>query len=624
MDPFLQLFTDFCAAVLPGIAIAVVSGAIGRACWAWIDPARAGTIGRAPLEIASGLSILIVAYSMLSVLHVLQRFSGSVLLVVLLVLFRHDCRKAVELWQIRFGALYRGFGAKRTRVLIAFLIAGTFGLGLIGLMAPSTGYDSTVYHLTLPKIYAEAGGFVPRPDIIQSRYPQGLSGLRAFCYQWGGEDSVEILNMIACILLLWWVIEFVELHCGTRPWVVWAVLIFFSSLQFIFYLYDAENEIWLSLLLACLFQCYDLLNRENFDRIFIAMGFLAGCLLNVKTTVLPAAAIILLSGFFRGWRYKKRLVWLPTLTAFLMALAIGGFWHVILFVIYYPLFADGGLIGMDIPFFAPDRLTLVRVWDCLKAVAFYNAPICAYLLLMPRSAYDRSGKVLCLVTFVTLVCVFFVNPWDGHAYVRYSYYIFPLTIWGVLRSLKRIEHTVDGAWKYLRAIAVAMVMIGLFTTQAANAYRNLPKVAAAFRFETRDSYLAKRVNTYETIQLANKVIPPGGRLLMVGERSLWLKQPYILGIERNPYIRFVGMTPERFFRLLEEQSITHLVFSNEPSDYTIQFCRFWDQYPEIRQDPALRLVKHDVWWSGGSVRDCYLYEVRPSHRSGYQDTMAKR
>jgi len=401
------------------------------------------------------------------------------------------------------------------------------------------------------------------------------------------------------------------------------VLVFFSSLQFIFYLYDAENEIWLSLLLACLFQCYDLLNRENFDRIFIAMGFLAGCLLNVKTTVLPAAAIILLSGFFMGWRCKKRLVWLPTLTAFFLALTIGGFWHVILFVIYYTLFADSNLFGMDIPLFASDRLTLVRVWDCLKAVAFYNAPLCAYLLLMPRSAYDRSGKVLCLVTFVTLVCVFFVNAWDGHVYVRYSYYIFPLAIWGVLRSLKRIEHTVDGTWKYLRAIAVAMVVIGFFTTQAANAYRNLPKVAAAFRFETRDSYLAKRVNTYETIQLANKVIPPGGRLLMVGERSLWLKQPYILGIEWNPYIKSVGMTPERFFRLIEEQSITHFIFSNEPTDST-QFCRFWDQYPEIRQDPALRLLKHDVWRGGGSVRDCYLYEVRPSHRSGYQDTMTKR
>lgn len=66
---------------------------------------------------------------------------------------------------------------------------------------PAVHWDSAVYHLALPRLYAEAGGFVPVEMSVYSIWPHGFQLLYAFGLLFGGPWLTKLLHF-SCGLFL--------------------------------------------------------------------------------------------------------------------------------------------------------------------------------------------------------------------------------------------------------------------------------------------------------------------------------------------------------------------------------------------------------------------------------------
>jgi hypothetical protein len=561
-----------------------------------------------PLQIGVGFAVLMPILNLFLVLHLFSPvITGSLFLLPCIFMWR-NCYSLIQQCSGRAYDLILILKSKKPhRIIPLFLLAFTLVMGLIGLASPSTSYDSTVYHLTLPKLYVSEKGFVPRPDILQSRITQNLAGVHAFCYQWGGEGAIEFLNMIMCTLMLWLLTELLISKNNENRWNIWSIVIVCSSVQFIFYLYDADVEGWLAFLTLCLFTSVWLMNKETSSLILIIFGLLGGCLIGIKPTSFPPVIVALLFGFIRICRNQKRVPWENVFSASVLVIFLGAFWYVIIFCIYGDLYG-ADLIGDKNAFFLSNGLQASNIWISLKSVIIRNSPIFIYILLIPNGISHDMEKDILIVFIVTSFCIFITNPW-GHAFVRYIYPIFPLVVLGIVCAFIKIETITSKRSKIMRLVTIILLFSSLLVTQAANVYRNSRKVFVALRLQDRDTYLSHRVNTYKTIQMANSLVPTEGMLFMVGERSYWLDVPYILGISRNPSINYDGMTPDGFFDLLKSHRVTHVLFSDEPSDKTSDFMKFWTAYPELKDDHRLKLLYHDVWNRSKISRNSYLYEV---------------
>ena len=69
-------------------------------------------------------------------------------------------------------------------------------------IGPTVHWDSAVYHLTLPRIYLEAGGFVPVELNVYSLWPHGPQLLYAFGLLFGGPPLAKLLQFAAGLLVV--------------------------------------------------------------------------------------------------------------------------------------------------------------------------------------------------------------------------------------------------------------------------------------------------------------------------------------------------------------------------------------------------------------------------------------
>lgn len=82
---------------------------------------------------------------------------------------------AGAVWHLRLGCWLLGLRAGRPGFLGGLLAAYLLllaGANLLPALTPAWDWDGVAYHLALPKIYLQAGGFVFRPDIYHNLFPQ--------------------------------------------------------------------------------------------------------------------------------------------------------------------------------------------------------------------------------------------------------------------------------------------------------------------------------------------------------------------------------------------------------------------------------------------------------------------
>lgn len=69
-------------------------------------------------------------------------------------------------------------------------------------LSPAVHWDAAVYHLALPRIYLETGGFVPVELSVYSVWPHGPQLVYAFGLLWGGPALAKLLHFGCGILVL--------------------------------------------------------------------------------------------------------------------------------------------------------------------------------------------------------------------------------------------------------------------------------------------------------------------------------------------------------------------------------------------------------------------------------------
>ncbi|HXH22251.1 MAG TPA: hypothetical protein VNN10_09485 [Dehalococcoidia bacterium] len=182
----------------------------GIAVWAWwtggavllVLPAPALTSWpRAAVE--TGLGIALLSFLTLAVSLAAALTDATLLLILVLpvvlattVRWRHGWR----LWCPEDEEPPRpleAFLEAAAVSLIAIALVVTFGVSL----APQTQFDALHYHFAMPRIFLWEGGFVERPDILQSYFPLGLEMAYVVAYWLGGEATMTLLHWLFAPLL---------------------------------------------------------------------------------------------------------------------------------------------------------------------------------------------------------------------------------------------------------------------------------------------------------------------------------------------------------------------------------------------------------------------------------------
>ncbi|HEV3029554.1 MAG TPA: hypothetical protein VG457_18395, partial [Planctomycetota bacterium] len=77
---------------------------------------------------------------------------------------------------------------------LAAIVAVSAVLGLVGCLAPETGWDTGVYHFAMARIRAEQGGMIVRPDVPHGYRPASLESLQSVGFVLNGEALASMIN----------------------------------------------------------------------------------------------------------------------------------------------------------------------------------------------------------------------------------------------------------------------------------------------------------------------------------------------------------------------------------------------------------------------------------------------
>lgn len=116
---------------------------------------------------------------------------GALLGLTGLVLSRGELRRAAA--PPRFS---------RADLLPALMVAAVLLPSFWIALNPAVNWDAAVYHLTLPRIYLEAGGFTPVEMSVYAIWPHGPQLIYAFGLLAGGPPLAKLMHFAAALLVL--------------------------------------------------------------------------------------------------------------------------------------------------------------------------------------------------------------------------------------------------------------------------------------------------------------------------------------------------------------------------------------------------------------------------------------
>jgi len=461
------------------------------------------------------------------------------------------------------AALRELCGAFRESPVLVVAVGTAALLGLIGCLAPETGWDTGVYHFTMSRLRAVEGAMLVRRDIPHGYRPAYLEMLYTLGFALNGETLASLINAAfyfsgLAIARLW------GISVGGARGGLYAALAWLTSITYVLRLDGGDVEVGLAVYFGVALYALLRLRAGGAGGWRILAGFALGLFLGMK--YVSAYPLMVLSAVWLVLRLKDRAgmksLAVDAVVIGGLGLAVAAPWYLRNYLAtgtpYFPYQAGGDSVWRDSA--VDGRGGAQALLQALAMDAFIFAGLAG--LLVPAAARLRWTAAVSIGSALWMVRQQGFHPANITNSMRYASPCWlPLLVLGGLAVAAAVER---GGLR--RKIALGALAVGLAAGQGVLAARNLKKLPVAIGAADRDAYLESRVSTYRAIRDAEAGLPAGKRLLLVEERSYYCRAPFLTASDLQSVVDFNGMkSAAEVQRFLEREAIGAIVVDRTPN-----------------------------------------------------------
>lgn len=484
-------------------------------------------------------------------------------------------------------------------LVVAAAIAPLVAAALVRVGLPPFEWDSLVYHIYVPKIYAAAHGFVYLPRLAYSSMPLGPEMMFTWAYVWDGVGCAAAVAPLINFLMVVATWRLARRYVDNL-WATAAAAFLFITPSFLVYFSSAYVDMILGAFALMSFFIY-LRGFRSYGDAALA-GVLLGAALGVKYTgvyALIGLAPILITDLFRR-RASLRHVAVFLTVAFFTVLPWLGKAFVErgnpVFPSLYNIFG-----GRDL---SPVAAEKVLVWQ--RSIGMGRDPI-DYVLLPYRvsfqadSGYEKFDGFLLPFSLVgVLLSLIWFRRWRLIAYTAFYFVAWAFLASQQLRFLSAAFATSTiltvGVFAHITASfrssvrsALTFILVGSgiafgYAVTAFGVCYYVPDALKYLMSRDVDSYLLRTVPVYPANKFVNENLPEDAVILMIfNDHLLYLERKAIYDsfFEASETLIHIATlnTPSEVADYVDELGATHIFTGQFATSY------FWSHY-----DPATRVL----------------------------------
>ncbi|MBI3857266.1 MAG: hypothetical protein HY293_16390 [Planctomycetes bacterium] len=489
----------------------------------------------------------------------------------------------------------RGRGEQLYRLIV---LAVAF-LGVVGCLAPETGWDTGLYHFTMAQIRAVEGSMVVREDIPAGYRPSYLEMLQTLGFLFQGESLASLFNLAFYLGLLGFTVHWAEGAGGARARLL-AGFGFLALSVFVLRAGGGDVEVGqAAYLTAALYALWKLRGGGGGNWRWVA-GAGLGMALGIKY---PSVwAVLALAVAWLVVRLRDR----AALTALLLdagiigatALLIGSPWYLRNWIAVgnpvYPFLQESGELSGRVESLAKVPLTFA------KLIAFDAFILAAVPALW--SARTRGLRWIALAAGIFALLILYQKGFTPDGFGMMARYASPYFPGLVVLAALGVDAAIDRG-PVLRICAVGCLGLAVSVTLGIHGLRNLRKVPAALGIQDRDAYLDRRINSYWAMRRAERELSPGRKILLIEPRAYYCRAPYWVGSDSGLGERFdrIGSAVE-FRAFLDAHAFQFIVYSHAENVQVWKFRSLLRRHPSILAEAGAELLE--------TRSECTLYRVR--------------
>ena len=477
---------------------------------------------------------------------------------------------------------------------------------LVYAILPSSFYDTLAYHLGIPNLYLQNGGFIPTPQLFYANtfiYYEIATIPAVFA----GDMVPRLFHLLMGCLLVWGIIDFAVAYWGIKKRYI-LLLTVVSMPMTMFILTAVKNDLPCAVFIFLGIRAF-LLDKKIVSALF--WGFAIG----VKYTNIVPLAVFLLLQLFLAVKEKRFRMFFRDMIVF----------GVICLAIISPLLVKNYVYTGNpvFPFLHNTFDNKIQYWDVSRLEAlkqdakklFYSfKDLMKFPAAISFEELGSGGRVgplfLIFLPFLAFGIPSTRQKFKGRnsPFVLLGFALFTLLIGGYAKLSTRVWYIaflimsiyVALAYEELHeqspgAVRKVMTVI-FFTVVGFNVVNGFG--LQEFLYRSHDLFTGKvGIAEYKSLtfpasqafEFVNENTPVDARVLLVGEgRSYYLKRPYDLasGYDYSILKRYLSHSqlPGELSRALKAEGFKYIVFDS------VEFQRLQQQYNRLSMEEADRVI----------------------------------